>query len=574
MNAGSHRTHRVPINRQTLTQSIRMVRGLLASEVGPVSIAMVVVLIGLLFAINGLNVVNSYVGRDFMTAISQRDRDAFVWYAMTYVAVFAGSTIADVLYGFTVGRLGLLWRVSLTQGIVDRYLNNRAYYRLTATDSVSNPDQRITEDVRNLATTTLTFVLLVVNASFTIIAFAGVLWTISPLLFGVAVAYAAVGSLLTVVLGRPLIWLNYNQSDKEAVFRADLIHIRENAESLALAHREALIKARLLRHLDELAANSKRIIAVSRNLGFFTTGYNYLIQIIPALIVAPLFIRGDVEFGVITQSAMAFGQLLGAFSIIITQFQSISSYAAVVARVAAMTDGIEQVQSPAGTIDVRQEDGRLAYEHLTLRAGAGEAALVDGLTVSIARGTRALIVGTDPAAKMALFRATAGIWQGGEGRIIHPGTDQILFLPERPYVPPGTLRELLSASGPEGKDGEAQLARVVQTFQLEAIIARAGGLDVEHDWDDFLSLQDQHLLTFARVCVFAPQFVFLDRVGNALSAEQLGHMLKLLTDHSITYVTIGAPEDRHDDYDAVLDLLPAGAWNWQRAGAGAVAPVK
>ena len=162
-----------------------------------------------------------------------------------------------------------------------------------ATDTVSNPDQRITEDVRNLTTTTLTFVLLIVNGSFTILAFSGVLWTISPLLFGVAVAYAAVGSLLTLVLGRPLIWLNYNQSDKEAVFRADLIHVRENAESLALSHREPLVKARLLRHLDELAANFKQIVAVSRNLGFFTTGYNYLIQIIPALIVAPLYIRGD-----------------------------------------------------------------------------------------------------------------------------------------------------------------------------------------------------------------------------------------------------------------------------------------
>jgi vitamin B12/bleomycin/antimicrobial peptide transport system ATP-binding/permease protein len=359
------RTHRVPINRQTLTLFIRMIRHLLSSEVGTTAMAMVAVLIGLLLAINSLNVVNSYVGRDFMTAISERDRAGFGRYAIAYIAVFAGSTMADVLYGFTVGRLGVLWRVSLTQRIVGSYLKNRAYYRLAASDTVSNPDQRITEDVRNLTTTTLTFVLLVVNGSFTIVAFASVLWTISPLLFGVAVAYAAVGSLLTLVLGRPLIWLNYNQSDKEAVFRADLIHVRENAESLALSHREPLVKSRLLRHLDELAGNSKQLIAVSRNLGFFTTGYNYLIQIIPALIVAPLYIRGKVEFGVITQSAMAFGQLLGAFSLLITQFQSISSYAAVLARVASLTEGIDHVQSPARTIEVRQEDGRLAYEGLT-----------------------------------------------------------------------------------------------------------------------------------------------------------------------------------------------------------------
>lgn len=563
MSERTKRTHRVPLNRQTLTLFIRMIRNLFSSEVGTTAIAMVAVLIGLLLAINALNVVNSYVGRDFMTAISQRDRPAFVWYATAYIAVFAGSTIADVLYGFTVGRLSLLWRVSQTQRIVGRYLNNRAYYHLTATDTVSNPDQRITEDVRNLTTTTLTFVLLIVNGSFTILAFSGVLWTISPLLFGVAVAYAAAGSLLTLVLGRPLIWLNYNQSDKEAVFRADLIHVRENAESLALSHREPSIKARLLHHLDELAANFKQIVAVSRNLGFFTTGYNYLIQIIPALVVAPLYIRGEVEFGVITQSAMAFGQLLGAFSLLITQFQSISSYAAVLARVASLTEGIDQVQSVAGTIEVRQEEGRMAYEGLTLRASVDGPLLVNNLCVSVPRGTRCLIAGTGEAAKMALFRATAGTWDVGEGRIICPGVDQMLFLPERPYVPPGTLRELLSDAGRDGKAQEEELARVVQVFQLEAIIARAGGLDVEHDWDDFLSLHDQHLLTFARVCVFAPQFVFLDRISNTLNVEQLGRILKLLCDHSITYLTIGGLEDRRDDYDAVLELSANGAWKWQ-----------
>ena len=563
MNRGHKRTHRVPISRQTLILFIRMVRNLFSSDVGTTAMAMVAVSIGLLLAINGLNVVNSYVGRYFMTAISQRDRAAFVRYATAYAAVFTGSTMADVLYGFTVGRLGLLWRVSLTKRLVGNYLDKRAYYRLVVTDAVSNPDQRMTEDVRSLTTTTLTFVLLVVNGSFTVFAFSGVLWTISPTLFGVAIAYAAVGSLLTVVLGRPLIWLNYNQSDKEAVFRADLIHVRENAESLALSHREPLVKARLLRHLDELAANTKQNIAVSRNLGFFTTGYNYLIQIIPALIVAPLYIRGEVEFGVITQSAMAFSQLLGAFSLIITQFQSLSSYAAVLARVASLTEGIDQIaQSPLETIDVRQENGRLAYENLTLRASVHGPPLIDNLSVSIPRGTRSLIVGTEGAAKTALFRATAGIWDFGEGRIVHPGANQILFLPERPYVPPGTLRELLSNSGHDGKD-EEEMARVVEAFQLGAIIATAGGLDVEHDWDDFLALQDQHLLAFARVCVFAPQFVFLDRISNTLSAEQFGRILKLLSDHSITYVTMGGLEERRDEYDAVLELLPSGAWKWQ-----------
>jgi vitamin B12/bleomycin/antimicrobial peptide transport system ATP-binding/permease protein len=198
-----------------------------------------------------------------------------------------------------------------------------------------------------------------------------------------------------------------------------------------------------------------------------------------------------------------------------------------------------------------------------LRASADGPPLVDGLSVSVPRGTRSLIVGAEVAAQLALFRATAGIWDAGEGRIIHPGVNQILFLPERPYVPPGTLRELLSGTAHDGKEREEQLARVIHAFQLEAIITSAGGLDVEHDWDDFLPLHDQHLLTFAGVCVFAPQFVFLERISNTLNGEQFERILKLLSDHAITYVTIGGLADRRDDYDAVLELSPDGAWKWE-----------
>jgi putative ATP-binding cassette transporter len=155
---------------------------------------------------------------------------------------------------------------------------------------------------------------MVVNGAVTVIAFSGVLWSISPLLFGVAIAYAVCGTLVAIALGRRLVGLDDRQMDKEAAFRAGLIHVRENAESIALARREGRLRARLLGRVEDLADNFRRIITVNRNLGFFTTGYNYLVQIIPALVVAPLFIRGEVEFGVITQSGMAFAQLVGAFS--------------------------------------------------------------------------------------------------------------------------------------------------------------------------------------------------------------------------------------------------------------------
>ena len=286
-----------------------------------------------LLTLSGLNVINSYVGRDFMTAIDDHDRAGFWRYALLMVLVFASLTIVSVTQRWTEESLALLWRKWLTWRIFRRYADHRVYWRLVATDKLDNPDQRIAEDIRAFTTTTLSFLLMLMNGVLTVIAFSGVLWTISPLLFIVAVAYAGGGTWLILRLGRPLVKLNYDQLDREADFRSSLIHLRDNADVVALTRREDLWIFRSGRYLDDLADNQQRIIGINRNVGFFMTGYNWLIQLIPALFVAPLFIDGRVEFGVITQAALAFTQLLGAFSLIITQFQSISSFAAVVTRV-------------------------------------------------------------------------------------------------------------------------------------------------------------------------------------------------------------------------------------------------
>ena len=283
-----------------------------------------------------------------MTAISHREKAGFVRLAVLYLGVFAAMTAVAVFYRFAEERLGLFWRAWLTGRVTERYLDGRTYFWLKETAEIDNPDQRIAEDMRAFTTTTLAFTLMLLNGALAAVSFSGVLWTISPLLFVVALGYAALGTLMTVLLGRPLVGLNYRQPDREADFRATLNHVRENAESVALSHREGRLKAGLLSRIDELVENFRRITSVNRNLGFFTTGYNYLIQIIPALIVAPRFIRGEVEFGVITQSAMAFAQLLGAFSLIINQFGSISSFAAVVARLSAL----------AGAVESKDVDGR------------------------------------------------------------------------------------------------------------------------------------------------------------------------------------------------------------------------
>jgi vitamin B12/bleomycin/antimicrobial peptide transport system ATP-binding/permease protein len=323
------------------TRLVTAVRIFAQSRVGGRAKLMFAAIVALLLGANGLNVANSYVNRNLMSAIAERRFDQFVLQAQLTLAVFAASTIVAVLARFAEERLGILWREFVTGRAIGIYMANGTYHRLATSGDLAHPDQRIADDVRAFTATTLSFALMAMNSAFTILAFSGVLWSISPLLSVISVAYAALGSYLTIKLARPLVQLNSDQLDREASFRSGLIHVRENAAPIMLQHEAEHEAAGLRERLDRLAENFRRITSVNRNVGFFSTGYNWLIQLIPVVVIAPAFMRGEIEFGVITQSAMVFTTLVAAFSLIVTQFQSLSSYAAVVTRLSSLLDAFQ-----------------------------------------------------------------------------------------------------------------------------------------------------------------------------------------------------------------------------------------
>lgn len=538
------------------------IRMLADSEQGPKAMIFAATLVVMMVGINGLNVLNSYVGRDFMSAIENKNMSAFQAQGLLYAVVFILSTVVLVLYRFTEERLGILWREQLTWRLTQAYLSERTYYRLDSATGVANPDQRISDDVRAFTTTTLSFLLLILNGTLTAISFSGVLWSINPFLFTVAVLYAVCGTAMTILLGKPLIRLNYHQLDMEANFRADLIHVRENSESIALAHREGRFKARLLTRLSALTGNFRRLIRINRNLGFFTNGYNYFIQIIPALIIAPRFIFGEVEFGVITQSTMAFATLLGAFSLIVTQFQSISAFTAVTARLHLLSEAIEKAHSTTPcAIQIEESPDRVCYENVTLHTADNSRMLVENLNLEIRRGSRWLFTGADDAPKVALFRATASVWDCGGGKIVRPGLDDILFLPERPYLPPGALRDALLRTGMECTTTDAEITTVLRKLGLEAAVERVGGLGADKDWDDAFSIGEQHMLSIARIFLARPAFVYLDRPGSSLPKSQISAILDMLKEQGIGVVVLSKNGEARLHYDSCLEIKADGKWD-------------
>lgn len=553
--------------RQTYRRLLSSVALFLKSPAGGKARWLLAALLLLMVGINGMNVANSFVGRYFMSSIERRDSDGFVRFAWLYVGVFGGSVLVGVLFRFTEERLGLLWRDWLTRRITSLYIDQRIYLNLTGDDAISHPDQRMTEDVRQLTTSTLSFLLMILNGTMTVLSFSGVLWTISPKLFTVAVLYAIAGSALTILLGRPLIRLNYRQADREADFRSELIHTRTNADGIALSGIEADIRERLLDRIDGLVGNLRHIISVNRNLSFFTSGYNYLIQLIPVLIVAPLFIRREVEFGVIGQSAMAFATLLGAFSLVITQFQAISSYASVISRLGEFVEVTEKLAArrEVTRIAITYGAGHFNFENVTLISPADDApVLVKNLNLRLDPGSLVRICGSNRAGRTALFRAAAGLHECGTGSIERPPADQVAFLPEQPYLPPGTLRELLVPAGASEEITDAQIQELLEKLGLGSLLKPNERTDVPRNWQDSLSLQEEKLLAIARTLLAKPRFAFIDELESALNDADRRRVLDLLDASGITCVLFGSPTDGTCS-GACLELHGDGSWVWREA---------
>jgi putative ATP-binding cassette transporter len=236
----------------------------------------------------------------------------------------------------------------------------------------------------------------------------------------------------------------------------------------------------------------------------------------------------------------------------------------VIARLSALGGAVEKGPPPARSeVAVVEADGRLAYEGLTLFSPEGGRELLKNLTADMPLGTRALVVGPNEGARIALFRATAGVWPAGAGTLVRPPLDEIFFLPQRPYLPPGTLRDLLVRSGQEQVIADDRITTALHDAGLDTVLARAGGLDREHDWPAILSLGEQQLLALTRLALARPAFAMLDRMGAALKPAQVRQALRRLDESSITYIALAEDADSVDGYDAVLEIDAGGAWSWR-----------
>ncbi|MFM2314200.1 MAG: hypothetical protein RLZZ04_3476, partial [Cyanobacteriota bacterium] len=376
----------------------------------------------LLFSImvSGLNVVISFTIRYVETALVDKDESTFWLFLGVYGGVFVVGTAIVVIYTYCQKLLGVYWREWLTQNLLQRYLENRAYYQINALKEIDNPDQRLAEDIQSFTRTSLSLLLSILDAVITLVSFVGVLWAISSSLSLVLIGYALFGTIVTVLLGRRLIGLNYNQLQREADFRYGLVHLRDNAESIAFYGGESQELDSVGQRFARAISNYHVLIGWQRNLDFFTTGHSYFVRILPYVVVAPIYLAGKIDFGAISQATIAFFQIFGALSLIIGQFELLTAFAAGINRLAAFDETLTALDeaavsgSEATTIGATI-DSRLALENVTLLTPDRQQTLVADLSVAVEPQQSLAIVGSSGVGKSSVLRAIAGLWNKGSG---------------------------------------------------------------------------------------------------------------------------------------------------------------
>jgi vitamin B12/bleomycin/antimicrobial peptide transport system ATP-binding/permease protein len=522
------------------------------SEQRAKGLALLAAVIGLSLALVWLSVQFNLWNKDFYNTFENKDQAEFfrqLW-RFTYLAFLW--IIAGVYRLYLQQMLQIEWRTWLNDHLLEHWLSERAYYRLQLLDrGVDNPDQRIAEDLRLFVEMTLDLSIGLLSAIVTLVSFTAILWGLSGAfviggvsipgyMFWVAVIYSFAGSWLTHLVGRPLIRLGFDQQRFEADYRYSLVRLRENSEGVALYKGENLELANFRERFQNVIQNWWGIMKKRKQLNWFVSFYAQLAIIFPYVVAAPRFFSGAVGLGVIFQIASAFREVQGALSWFIDAYPQFAQWKATVDRLTTFNASLERVRREARDLGGERTEAAgpaIGVEALQLALPQGKP-LLASTSIQLRPGEDVLVTGPSGAGKSTFFRAMAGIWPYWKGRLRLPQGARLLFLPQKPYLPIGSLKRAVTYPGDTDRFNESEVADALKAVGLAQL---AGDLGRSENWAQVLSGGEQQRLAFARALLNKPDWLFLDEATASLPEDAQDALYRLLKERlpRTTLVSIG-----------------------------------
>jgi putative ATP-binding cassette transporter len=531
--------------RQLLPTAWNLIRPYWSSEDRWAAWGLLIVVIALTLAMVHMSVLFNHWNNAFYTALQDKNHTVF-FRQLIGLSWLVGLTIVFAVYQLYLNQmLEIRWRRWLTERYLRAWLTDGAYYRMQlVAGETDNPDQRIAEDVHLLISHTLTLVIGGLRALVTLVAFVAILWALSGALsvpvggwFSImlpgymvwaAILYAIGGTWLTHWIGRPLVRLNYDKQRCEADFRFGLVRFRENTEGVALYRGEADELRGFRERFEAVVMNWWDIMRRQKRLTYFTSGYQQAAWIFPSLVAAPRYFRGELALGGLIQTIGAFSQVQASLSFFIDSYRVIAEWCSVVERLSGFERALERVRIQAASGGgVRRADANtthLTVERVDLCLPDGRP-LIANVNLSLLRGDTVLLGGASGSGKSTLFRAIAGIWPFGSGEIRGPRGTQVLFLPQKPYLPIGTLREVVSYPMPVDGVNDPTLREALEAVGLSYL---AGRLNEVGHWALQLSPGEQQRIAFARALVQKPDWLFLDEATSAVDENTEARLYRLV----------------------------------------------
>lgn len=514
-----------------------------------------------------LGAYSSYLNRDSTEALvgkhlTQFYHLMFIWVAVTAVTVFTkvvGLYLASLLY--------IEWRAWLTDHFIDAGFAHRAFYRMGLVGKVDNPDQRISDDISAFVASTQTFTVTLVFALAGVATYFAILWSISAPLASILIGYALIGTYCSVAIGRRLVGLNYYKEKYQADFRFGLVHVRDNIEPILVYGGERQEADQLRQRFSKIIANFKELFLWQRNLGFFSESYGGVAALVPYWFLAATYAVGRLEYGQVVQAATAFMSLHASLSIVVTSFPSLADYANVVVRLSEFLE--ESKAAESDETDAREkikvsENSQVTLDKITVLTPDASRKLIDNVTADVSALEPLLVQGPSGTGKTSLMRALAGLWREGSGTVHRPRLSEVMFLPQRPYMILGSLRDQLTYPRAVGTNDE-QLLETLRKVNLPTLCERFGGLDVEMHWADVLSPGEQQRLAFARLLLNRPRYAFLDEATSALDIGNEERMYALLRQSRIPFLSSGHRTSLLRFHRSVLQLSPDRTWKLEQS---------